>query len=140
MKELCSIGTWFCTYHALKFLFCCCSGVCEPTATSCYTEVQRGPVGSNRIASRVSPLSTSYFSASVSNSIFNTYRKQLIPKEKMVEIAKTLFNTLTIEDIKVLLKTPMSIIMNKIILDECSTVVEIDHVRNLKDCLERKNG
>ena len=24
---------------------------------------------------------------------------------------------------------------NKIILDECSTVVEIDHVRNLKDCL-----
>ena len=29
---------------------------------------------------------------------------------------------------------------NKIILDECSTVVEIDHVRNLKDCLERKNG
>ena len=31
-------------------------------------------------------------------------------------------------------------IKNKIILDECSTVVEIDHVRNLKDCLERKNG
>ena len=30
--------------------------------------------------------------------------------------------------------------LNKIILDECSTVVEIDHVRNLKDCLERKNG
>ena len=29
---------------------------------------------------------------------------------------------------------------NKIILDECSTVVEIDHVRNLIDCLERKNG
>ena len=30
--------------------------------------------------------------------------------------------------------------INKIILDECSTVVEIDHVRNLIDCLERKNG
>ena len=29
---------------------------------------------------------------------------------------------------------------NKIILDECSTVVEIDHVRNLIECLERKNG
>ena len=28
---------------------------------------------------------------------------------------------------------------NKIILDECSTVVEIDHARNLIDCLERKN-
>ena len=29
---------------------------------------------------------------------------------------------------------------NKNILDECSTVVEIDHVRNLIDCLEKKNG
>ena len=111
MKELCSIGTWFCTYHALKFLFCCCSGVCEPTATSCYTEVQRGPVGSNRLASRVSPLSTQHH---IFQLLFthNTYRKQLIPKEKMVEIAKTLFNTLTIEDIKVLKDTDDSITMN----------------------------
>ena len=45
----------------------------------------------------------------------------MIPKEKMVEIAKAVFNTLTIEDIKVLLKTPMSIIMNnEHILGECT--------------------
>ena len=36
----------------------------------------------------------------------------MIPKEKMVEIAKTLFNTLTIEDIKVLKDTDDSITMN----------------------------
>ena len=36
----------------------------------------------------------------------------MIPKEKMVEIAKAVFNTLTIEDIKVLLNTLISIIMN----------------------------
>ena len=30
--------------------------------------------------------------------------------------------------------------INKIILDECSTVVEIDHVRNLIVCLKRENG
>ena len=36
------------------------------------------------------------------------FRKQLIPKEKMAEIAKAVLNTLTIEEIKVLYKRDTS--------------------------------